>query len=149
LEKLFSGEFWEFVLNYEGNLNGGIGIWVFLRICSGFHVGLLRRGDHLCVNLCIWRNFGAPLCCARGDINQGNRGVSCFTLGQPLGTSCLYLGQPLGTSCLYLGQPLGTSCLYLGQPRGTSCLYLGQGRGTRGLCWAGARGYFQDHLITN
>jgi hypothetical protein len=80
MEKLFSGEFWEFVLNYEGNLNGGIGIWVFLRICSGFHVGALRRGDHLCVNLCIWRNFGAPLCCARGDINQGNWGGKLFYL---------------------------------------------------------------------
>jgi hypothetical protein len=68
MEKLFLGEFWGFVLNCEGNLNGGIGIWVFLRIYSWIHVGLLRRGDHLCVNLGFWGNFGAPLCCARGEL---------------------------------------------------------------------------------
>jgi hypothetical protein len=65
MEELFLGEFWGFVLNCEGNLNGGILIWGFLRIYSWIYVGLLRRGT---IYVSIWV-FGGIL------------GLRCVVLG--------------------------------------------------------------------
>jgi hypothetical protein len=47
MEEFVLGELWDFTLNYEEKLNGGIEIWVFLGFCSGSHVEVLRRGGHL------------------------------------------------------------------------------------------------------
>jgi hypothetical protein len=57
MEKLVLGEFYGFTLICEGNLFGGISIWAFLRVWVGSRVDLLRRGDRLCIILCVWGNF--------------------------------------------------------------------------------------------
>jgi hypothetical protein len=51
-------EFYDFTLNYEEKLFGGIGNWDFLGVCSWFHVGLLRRGT-IYVSICV---FGELSC---------------------------------------------------------------------------------------
>jgi hypothetical protein len=46
-------EFEEFTLFYEENNFGGIGNWGFFGVWADSHVGSLRRGDNMCVSLCI------------------------------------------------------------------------------------------------
>jgi hypothetical protein len=55
-----SGEFSDSTLIYEENLFGGIGNWDFWGFSSGFHVGLLRRGDTY-VFLCALGNLFSRL----------------------------------------------------------------------------------------
>jgi hypothetical protein len=57
MENVVLEEFIGFTLFCEENLNGGIRIWDFLGFWVGIHVGLVRRGDRLCGNSCIWGNF--------------------------------------------------------------------------------------------
>jgi hypothetical protein len=61
-----SEEFNGFTLFYEENNVGGIWIWLFLGFWSGFHVGLLRRGDAFVFYVCIWGNFGVLSCDVNG-----------------------------------------------------------------------------------
>jgi hypothetical protein len=51
------GEFRGFALNCEEKMFGGIGIGELFGVWAWVCVGVLRRGDHLCVNLCIWGNL--------------------------------------------------------------------------------------------
>jgi hypothetical protein len=66
------GEFDSSTLIYEENLGGGIWIGNFLRVWSGSHVEVLRRGDNLCFFcaiggtnvflLCNWGQLVLLLC---------------------------------------------------------------------------------------
>jgi hypothetical protein len=61
------GEFDSSTLIYEENWVGGIWIGNFLRVCSGSHVEVLRRGDNLCsfcaigeILSALWVGFVGP-----------------------------------------------------------------------------------------
>jgi hypothetical protein len=104
-------------------------------------VRLLRRGDHLCVNLCTWGNFGALLCCARGELlskEMRGGGGKLFYLrrtvaGEGVPTS---RGEGFGLRAGTRGEGFGEGLLRAG----TRGLVLGQGQGARVL----VRGYYEQ-----